>query len=586
MLLYNNDFIQTKKLYINHKTRRKSSSRKSSLTHTRRFPIFKQKLGLDFSSRQVGKRRRASESRHLHEEARSLKLFPVRLLSNISSNDEQKQRLLCLSQKYKTFYEKLCGQSFGGKNVLPSKTSPVNCHSNVEHHLSGKPMSLGKALGDKKAFVTAFLANDLKQRLALRKRYLRRKRKRKSEVEQQQLYHKCHQQKPQQQLLLQTPETFRPSRPISLEINATPFVDFAPETTAKVATLASGPGQQQQQKLEQQMSHHPKTHYHGDLQLSRNLAPAFGGRVQQPSRKGISSLEKPRTNNNHNHIPAMMWEMLILWAVHLSLTAIATLYANVRTALSQTAQQIVRAVIAATTLPIIQRIQQQQHETEKQQQQLQHGKHVEDIHLPAAGARYASASSSRLPPSSADATIWPRAPPELPQTEKLSSAPPPPSSSSTLLMQTKPAHKKPVHGRNFPPQQKNRMQPVSHLQYQQQQQQQLSLPSPAEPQPQHYKQQQQQQGQERLGQQVNINNITSSSNGGNTCSSNSFTATTSIAATTTTSILTLWQHCHRRYRPHQLLPLLTTKGLNKYSWIFLLIYLNLSAKGKCVAKFN
>ncbi|XP_013097313.2 neuronal acetylcholine receptor subunit alpha-7 isoform X2 [Stomoxys calcitrans] len=44
----------------------------------------------------------------------------------------------------------------------------------------------------------------------------------------------------------------------------------------------------------------------------------------------------------------------------------------------------------------------------------------------------------------------------------------------------------------------------------------------------------------------------------------------------------LLQRCHRRRL--QLLPL-TTKGLNKYSWIFLLIYLNFSAK-VCLAGYN
>ncbi|XP_061393468.1 uncharacterized protein LOC133328981, partial [Musca vetustissima] len=250
----------------------------------------------------------------------------------------------------------------------------------------------------------------------------------------------------------------------------------------------------------------------------------------------------------------MMWQVLILCVVHLSLTTIATLYGHVKTALSQTAQQIARAVIAATTLPIIQRRQ-------KQQQQQKH--------------ETLSASESVTP--------WPRPPlpAGLSQTEQsaatsvngeaVASDGGSTTTSSSIVTQNNAIHEKIFHGK-FPRPRKNLWEQQHHQHYQQQQQQ-LSLPLLTEH-PQHY--------------QVDTNNNFITCTTSNICnagsnSSSSINTTTTVAATnttttTTTSILTLWQHCHRRYRPLQLLPLLTTKGLNKYSWIFLLIYLNLSAK--------
>ncbi|XP_061402221.1 uncharacterized protein LOC133338054, partial [Musca vetustissima] len=367
------------------------------------------------------------------------------------------------------------------------------------------------------------------------------------------LYHIRHQEEEQQQfkepLLSQPPELLQ----ISLENNATPFVDFP-----QVATLA--PHQQQQQ---QQMTHHTKLHNQPDLQLSRNLSSTYESFVEPPQ-SGISScLEKVNGNTHskdHSHLPAMMWQVLILCVVHLSLTTIATLYGHVKTALSQTAQQIARAVIAATTLPIIQRRQ-------KQQQQQKH--------------ETLSASESVTP--------WPRPPlpAGLSQTEQSAAASSSPAiavngeavasgggsttTSSSIVTQNNAIHEKIFHGK-FPRPRKNLMELKLHTQQEQRHyQQQLSLPLLTEH-PQHY--------------QVDTNNnfitCTTSNicNAGSNCSS-SINTTTTVAATnttTTTSILTLWQHCHRRYRPLQLLPLLTTKGLNKYSWIFLLIYLNLSAK--------
>lgn len=504
-MLLNNDYDDfiNKKLYINHKTRRKpgKSLKVSSQKSKHYFPIFKQKPQLDVTRR--------------NRYAKSLKLFRLKFLSNNIANSQQKlqQRLSLTNNNYETFHN-------NSNNIIHFNFSHRKQNKNSKFCLNkaynaNSGYSLANFRGTQKASTAATSTNDLKQRLALRKRYLRRKRKRKFHLPQTKRKLSCHQH---QQLQLQQLADSRqqPAPRISSLARSKSYVDLTAASTVKTTTFLhrvteTSPSHQQFYAE----NHH--NHYQSPEKFNfrRNLSypPQRLSNISNTNNTS-SHLSSKDTNRNSvtNNTAAIitstiMWKVLIVSIIHSSLTTIATLYSQAKTTLSQTAQLVVRAVIAATTLPIIiQRIQQKQVDPpnpyqirEEEQQSETDKKQWLHPHRKLEPERQRRQDQGEI------------------QTDL------------ELLLPQQPQH----------------------------QMQQHLLPS--QPAAEQHTQLHTQQ-HHQLQQQVVSCNASKCSN------------------IISSSLSKLLQRCHRRCR-FKLLPL-TTKGLNKHSWIFLLIYLNLSAKGK------
>ncbi|KAM7351779.1 nicotinic Acetylcholine Receptor alpha5 [Cochliomyia hominivorax] len=161
-MLLHNDFLN-KKLYINHKTRRKT---KKSL---KAFHSYKFQKQLKLENKQV-------TQNALHSKSFKLSFSPT--LSNTNNNhdkqleqQEQHEQLHIKSRNYFVHPKRLslCKQEFSHR---PTKNF-LKYHKHFV--LNRKSLKLNK----KALSLIQTTKNDLKQRLALRKRYLRRKRKRK-----------------------------------------------------------------------------------------------------------------------------------------------------------------------------------------------------------------------------------------------------------------------------------------------------------------------------------------------------------------------------------------------------------------------
>lgn len=375
-MLLHNDFLN-KKLYLTHKTRRKSQDSLKALLANKAFNKRKYlKLTKTLSLT-------IFNNKYINYNAYKLKSFKLSLRKTLSNKHNNH---LNLPQQHQQPQPQQQHQSHGDtKNFSHTQLSiqtekrlsfpkqEFNHRSYINdlkknHKTYSELLNLSfnysKAQSLTKSLTLQSTKNDLKQRLALRKRYLRRKRKRKYFQQRLQQYY-FHSNKYYQQQQQQHQQQQFTSHSFNYKLNSSSYnhyhLDHDLHKYEKIDLNS----------CHKQITAQQFNNYQYQQQQLQQHQPLFNKFLKLSTFKRYSHHQQQRLSNS-----IIMLQLFIVSILRLCLHTLTALYQSTIKISTTFTRNLVTAVINATTLPIIQLQQYNNnnasHNIQQQQQQQQH----------------------------------------------------------------------------------------------------------------------------------------------------------------------------------------------------------------------